>query len=166
MRLQWTSATDHIGSAWTRKWEGPYRIMEQRGPLTFRILQLHGRKEARVHAQDLKHFVYPADVVPPGNITMNEREPGAGDAEDEEAKEDDPEAMRSDDDEDEQMPAAAARDDRSDDEDEVPLAERQRRQKLAKRQQLDVAGPPEDLPPLEEERPDEAVDWQPAPPPE
>ena len=92
MRLLRTSATDHVGSAWTRKWEGPYRIVEQRGPLSFRILQLHGPKEATVHAQDLKHFTYPADIVPPGNLTQDEPAAGADGSESDEAEVDDPEA--------------------------------------------------------------------------
>ena len=42
MKLLRKTATDHIASSWTRKWEGPYRIVEIKGPLAFYVQQLHG----------------------------------------------------------------------------------------------------------------------------
>jgi hypothetical protein len=36
------------------KWRGPYRIIEQKGPVTFKIREISGRKEEMVHANRLK----------------------------------------------------------------------------------------------------------------
>ena len=162
MRLLRTSATDQVGSAWTRKWEGPYRIVEQRGPLSFRILQLHGPKEATVHAQDLKHFTYPADFVAPGNLIQNER-PGGDDLEDEEAEVDNPEAQEPED-EVEDHRSAGETGEEPDAEGEGPSAEQPRRDE-SPQQSADTSGQTEDMPPLEEERTNESVQWQAVPPP-
>ena len=163
-RLLRTSATDHVGSTWTRKWEGPYRIVEQRGPLSFRILQLHGPKKATVHAQDLKYFTYPADIVPPGNITQNEREAEADGSESDEAEVDDPEARGHEDDAEEDPEPAGVTDEESDAEAGVPSAEQRHRDRPTRRL-TDTSDLPEDMPPLEEERTEENVQWQAVPPP-
>ena len=36
------------------KWTGPYRVLEKRGPVTYRIKELHGKTEHMVHAERLK----------------------------------------------------------------------------------------------------------------
>ena len=36
------------------KWSGPYRIIEKRGPVTFKIKEVNGKKEHMVHADRLK----------------------------------------------------------------------------------------------------------------
>ena len=36
------------------KWRGPYRIIEKKGPVTFKIREINGRKEEMVHANRLK----------------------------------------------------------------------------------------------------------------
>ena len=162
MKLLRKTATDHIASSWTRKWEGPYRIVEIKGPLAFYIQQLHGRKEATVHAQDIKPFFYPADVVPPDNVVVRIRESETEDGMDE-VDVDDPEPMRDEDEENEAIPEAREPDEESEDEDDVPLTERRRRQRLAERRETERTDIPDDMPPLEEERTDSPVAWQPVP---
>ena len=38
------------------KWRGPYRIIEKKGPVTFKIKEIHGKKEHMVHADRLKLY--------------------------------------------------------------------------------------------------------------
>ena len=40
------------------KWREPYRNIEQKGPVTFRIRKINGRKEEMVHANRLKIYGY------------------------------------------------------------------------------------------------------------
>ena len=162
MRHLRQAASDHVASSWMRKWEGPYRIEAQKGPLAFYIKQLHGRKEATVHAQNMKPFFYPADVVPPGNVVVNVR--GTEVDDDVEGVDvDDPEPMRDDEGEDELTRASEDTREESDEEDDVPLVERHRRQRLAERQEIERTASTDDMPPLEEERTEDTVTWQPVP---
>ena len=46
-------------SGLTAKWEGPYKVVEVLGPLTYLINKpTYGRKGRRVHRNALKRFVY------------------------------------------------------------------------------------------------------------
>ena len=38
------------------KWKGPYRIIEKKGPVTFKIKEKHGKKEHMIHADRLKLY--------------------------------------------------------------------------------------------------------------
>ena len=68
-------------SKFYNKWSGPYRIVEKKGPVTFKIRELNGRKEHMVHADRLKPCKDPYCTPNRKNEESNEHEMGTSDIE-------------------------------------------------------------------------------------
>ena len=61
MRLMRRGAAEGMSGSWAMKWDGPWRIDEVRGPVSYLIKEVHGERQMTVHTNDLKVFYAPTD---------------------------------------------------------------------------------------------------------
>jgi hypothetical protein len=64
------------------KWTGPYRVIEKRGPVTYKIKETKGKKEHVVHAERLKPCKIDHTVTPI-NINLNKENEDSEESDDE-----------------------------------------------------------------------------------
>ena len=90
LRLCRLGGASGVSYVFSKKWDGPWRVTEVKGPKAYEIRELHTPRVMTVHTSDLKIFHPPVDFVWPDQDHVP-RDPGDNDEDDREAA-DDPEA--------------------------------------------------------------------------
>ena len=62
MRLLRRGAAEGVSGALAKKWDGPWRVVEVRGPSSYKLKEVHGDRDYMAHANDIKAFKPPVEV--------------------------------------------------------------------------------------------------------